>query len=261
MAIRRAIRRVVHASALAHRVCRARPGGARRCRPVRHAAGQHPARPRRASMRVADLPQVVDQRQAAHAHRTFAGSATALPAEACSATSRMVPLAVGGRHGAAEVAEVIARLWGGPETLIVDQFRPLALLPRLRRSAERSIARHGRPASWRLACNSPDHEQACGATADQRPARRGAANAEPDASTLHRPMRNSGDTAGDKSRVVGYASFALYGGRPRSPDDLGPRPAGARAQRHRRPSFGVSRRRPEPDASSARPNPAPPSSP
>ena len=52
-----------------------------------------------------------------------------------------------------------------------------------------------------------DHEQACGATPVSGltlTARR--KGLKPELVDL----RNSGDTAGDKSRVVGYASFAFY---------------------------------------------------
>ena len=53
-----------------------------------------------------------------------------------------------------------------------------------------------------------DHEQACGATPVngllECARRRGLSPALLD-------LRNSGDTAGDRSRVVGYASFAFVG--------------------------------------------------
>ena len=114
---------------------------------------------------------------------------------------RIVPFAVGDAS-AAEVAAVIERLWGGPETLIVvssdlSHYHPYA--------AARQIDRGTAAAILALDC-SLDHEQACGATPINGLAlcaRR--LDLEPELIDL----RNSGDTAGDKSRVVGYAAFAF----------------------------------------------------
>jgi AmmeMemoRadiSam system protein B len=113
----------------------------------------------------------------------------------------LVPLAVG--HASPEsVAEVLDRLWGGPETLIVissdlSHFLPYAAANQIDRDTCRHILELDtgiRP------------EQACGAypvnglllAARQR-------GLVPQ--LIHRC--NSGDTAGDKQRVVGYASFAF----------------------------------------------------
>jgi len=114
---------------------------------------------------------------------------------------RIVPFAVGDAS-AEEVAAVIARLWGGPETLIVvssdlSHYHPYAAARQIDRGTAAAI----------LALDSAlDHEQACGATPIN-----GLALC---AQRLHlKPelidLRNSGDTAGDKSRVVGYAAFAF----------------------------------------------------
>jgi AmmeMemoRadiSam system protein B len=114
---------------------------------------------------------------------------------------RIVPLVVGAAS-ADEVAAVIDLLWGGPETLVVistdlshyhgyDTARAID-----RGSVERILALD--PVL--------DHDQACGATplngflACAR--RRGLVPELLD-------LRNSGDTAGDRARVVGYASFAF----------------------------------------------------
>jgi AmmeMemoRadiSam system protein B len=114
---------------------------------------------------------------------------------------RIVPFAVGDAT-AEEVAAVIDCLWGGPETLIVvssdlSHYHPYAAARQLDRGTAAAI----------LALDSSlDHEQACGATPINGfalCARR--RNHFPELIDL----RNSGDTAGDKSRVVGYAAFAF----------------------------------------------------
>jgi len=113
----------------------------------------------------------------------------------------IVPFAVGDATPG-EVAEVIELLWGGPETLIVVSSD----LSHYHRYADaRAIDRATGEAILALSATL-DHEQACGATP---------INGLLLAARRHglRPelvdLRNSGDTAGDKSRVVGYASFAF----------------------------------------------------
>jgi AmmeMemoRadiSam system protein B len=115
---------------------------------------------------------------------------------------KIVPLAVGDARSD-EVAEVLEALWGGPETLIVvssDLSHYLAY------NEAKAIDRATCEAILHLGTDI-DHEQACGATpvcgltlaARHRRLR-------PELLDL----RNSGDTAGDKSRVVGYGAFAFY---------------------------------------------------
>jgi len=114
----------------------------------------------------------------------------------------LVPLAVG-HASAAEVAEVLEALYGGPETLIVvssdlSHYLPYAQAQETDRTTCEAI----------LALRTDlDHEQACGATPvaglTLAARRKGLRPALID-------VRNSGDTAGDRSRVVGYASFAFY---------------------------------------------------
>jgi len=114
---------------------------------------------------------------------------------------RIVPFAVGDAS-AEEVAQVIDWLWGGPETLIVissdlSHYHPYAAAQQIDRGTATAI----------LALDSAlDHEQACGATPINGFAlcarRHGLKPRLLD-------LRNSGDTAGDKSRVVGYAAFAF----------------------------------------------------
>jgi len=114
----------------------------------------------------------------------------------------LVPLAVG-YASAEDVAAVLDRLWGGPETLIVvssDLSHYLAY------AHAQSVDRETCKAILELRTDI-DHEQACGATPVSGltlTARR--KGLKPELIDL----RNSGDTAGDKSRVVGYASFAFY---------------------------------------------------
>jgi len=114
---------------------------------------------------------------------------------------QLVPLAVG--HATPEaVAEVIETLWGGPETLIVvssdlSHYLPYERAQRLDRQTCGSIAALDLLTS---------HEQACGATPLN-----GLLLAARNHGLTPRLMdlRNSGDTAGDHSRVVGYAAFAF----------------------------------------------------
>ena len=116
----------------------------------------------------------------------------------------LVPLAVG-QATAAEVADVLDRLWGGPETLIVVSSD----LSHYRRYADaQAVDRSTAQAIVGLATDL-SHEQACGATPVTGLAlvarRRGLTPELVD-------LRNSGDTAGDRARVVGYGSFAFYEG-------------------------------------------------
>lgn len=114
---------------------------------------------------------------------------------------RIVPFAVGDAT-AAQVAEVVELLWNAPGTLVVvssdmSHYHRYSEARALDRSTADSI----------LALSATLHgEQACGATPVNglllAARRRGL---QPELIDL----RNSGDTAGDKSRVVGYASFAF----------------------------------------------------
>jgi hypothetical protein len=115
---------------------------------------------------------------------------------------KLVPLAVG--HASAEdVAAVIDALWGGPETLIVVSSDLSHYLPY---GQAQAVDRSTVQAVLDLKTDI-DHDHACGATPMcglALSARR--RNLKPELLDL----RNSGDTAGDKNRVVGYASFAFY---------------------------------------------------
>ena len=113
----------------------------------------------------------------------------------------LVPLAVG-EATAEEVAEVLDRLWGGEETAIVVSSDLSHYLP------YDTARRFDRDTVGRLLSLDVelDHEQACGATPINGlllAARRRGLQAE------LLDLRNSGDTAGDRRRVVGYAAIAF----------------------------------------------------
>lgn len=119
----------------------------------------------------------------------------------------LVPLAVGSAT-ASEVAAVIEKLWGGEETLIVissdlSHYHPYDEACAIDRATARAILEFDA---------GIDHEQACGATPVAGlllAARRRGLNIE------LLDLRNSGDTAGGRGRVVGYGAFALWEGAPR----------------------------------------------
>jgi AmmeMemoRadiSam system protein B/AmmeMemoRadiSam system protein A len=116
----------------------------------------------------------------------------------------LVPLAVGDATPQ-QVAEVIEKLWGGEETLIVissdlSHYHPYDEA----RAIDRGTAQAILDGSTDI-----DHEQACGATPVAGlllAARRHKLDVE------LLDLRNSGDTAGGRGRVVGYASFAFWDG-------------------------------------------------
>lgn len=115
---------------------------------------------------------------------------------------KLVPLAVGYAEPAA-VAAIIEALWGGPETLIVVSSD---LSHYLRYAEAKVIDRETCDAVLALRTDI-DHDRACGATPVAGLALV-ARHKQLRAELLD--VRNSGDTAGDKSRVVGYASFGFY---------------------------------------------------
>jgi len=125
----------------------------------------------------------------------------------------LAPFAVGSAS-VQEVAEVIERLWGGPETLVVistdlshyhsyEQARAIdgATVKRIERFA-----------------TDLDHDEACGAT----PLNGFLSFAKgKDLEIKLLSACNSGDTAGSRDKVVGYSAFALYEGGEVSPDRAG----------------------------------------
>ena len=114
----------------------------------------------------------------------------------------VVPLAVGDAS-ADEVAQVLDALWGGAETLIVVSSD---LSHYLSYGEAQAIDRATAQAILDLRTDI-SHEQACGGTPVNglvlAARRRGLTPQLLD-------LRNSGDTAGDRSRVVGYGAFAFY---------------------------------------------------
>ena len=145
------------------------------------------------------LPQVV-QNDAAHALEH--SLEVQLPfLQAVLDDFRIVPFAVGSATPD-EVADVIERLWGGPETLILVSSD----LSHYHRYAEAREIDRGSAEGILALSSALDHDQACGATPINGLAlcarRHGLVPELLD-------LRNSGDTAGDRSRVVGYASFAF----------------------------------------------------
>jgi len=114
---------------------------------------------------------------------------------------KLLPLAVGDAEPH-EVAEVLNALWGGPETLIVVSSDLSHYLPY---AAARNI--DGETVERILALEPTlTHEQACGGTP---------INGLLLAARRHHlqprllGLCNSGDTAGDRQRVVGYTAIAF----------------------------------------------------
>jgi hypothetical protein len=125
-------------------------------------------------------------------------------------TFAVVPLVVGDAS-AGEVAEVLDRLWGGDETLIVissdlSHYLTYDQAQAIDRDTVHTILSH-----------QPQlhHHQACGAAPVNglltAALRRGLESQLFD-------LRNSGDTAGDRDRVVGYASVGFFETPPRAAD-------------------------------------------
>jgi len=128
-------------------------------------------------------------------------------------TFSLVPFAVG-RATTAEVAEVIERLWGGPETLIVlstdmSHYHDYEQAKRIDGATLKRIASFA---------TDIDHEEACGATALNGLL---AVGRRRKLSIRLLSACNSGDTAGGRGRVVGYSAFALDEGAPVSAEDVG----------------------------------------
>ena len=114
---------------------------------------------------------------------------------------KLVPLVVGDMTPAA-MAAVFEKLWGGDETLVVVSSDLSHYLP-----YEAARARDGATARSILDLQATlDPEDACGAAPVngllELARRRGLTPRLLD-------LRNSGDTAGDRDRVVGYAAFAF----------------------------------------------------
>jgi len=149
---------------------------------------------------VRDLPQVVASDRAHLQEHALEVQLPFLQRQLGAFT--LAPFAVGDAS-VREVAEVIERLWGGPETLIVistdlSHYHPYAEARNIDRSTVTRIARFA---------TDLDHEEACGAT----PLNGFLALAQ-DRKLSMRLLAacNSGDTAGGKGQVVGYSAFAAH---------------------------------------------------
>jgi len=150
--------------------------------------------------RIADLPQVV-VRDDAHAEEH--SLEVHLPfLQTLLDDFTLIPLVVG-EASAAEVGEVLERLWGGPETLIVissdlSHYHSYATAQQLDRATSDAIEQ--------LRYEDLDYDSACG----RNPvsgllyvARKHGLGAR----TID--LRNSGDTAGPRSQVVGYGAYLI----------------------------------------------------
>jgi MEMO1 family protein len=171
---------------------------------------------------IAELPQV---RRADAPHRDEHALEVELPfLQAILGAFALVPLVVGEARPT-EVAEVLARLWGGEETLIVvssDLSHYHDYGTAQRRDAATAAA---------IEALDPDigPDDACGHLAIGglliEAKRRGL-------EALRLDLRSSGDIAGPRDRVVGYGAWALLPrGRAQSPTSSGA------------PSLSVARRR------------------
>ena len=146
-----------------------------------------------------DLPQVL---RSERAHAQEHSIEVQLPFLQCVLGAfSLVPLVVGDAEPQA-VAQVLERLWGGPETLIVISSDLSHFLPYAQAQAvDRATVRRILDLDAGLA-----PQQACGAAAINGALR--TAQAHGLAPRLL-DLCNSGDTAGDRDRVVGYAAFAF----------------------------------------------------
>jgi len=160
---------------------------------------------------LADLKQVV---RSAAAHSQEHSLEVQLPfLQNMLGNFSLIPIAAGAAL-TEEVAEVLERLWGGPETLIV-------ISTDMSHYHDYEEARRIDGATLdRIAAFSADlnYEEACGATGLNGLL---AVARDKGLSIKLLAACNSGDTAGSKARVVGYSSFALYDGGGVSADEAG----------------------------------------
>lgn len=115
---------------------------------------------------------------------------------------QLVPLVVGDASPA-EVSEVLERLWGGPETLIVvssdlSHYLDYASAQRRDRATSRAIEQ--------LRHEDIDYDDACGRVPVSG-LLHAARNRGLAATTID--LRNSGDTAGTRDHVVGYGAYVF----------------------------------------------------
>jgi len=166
---------------------------------------------RQALASLKDLPQVVTS-DAAHALEHSLEVQLPFLQKTLGAFS-LVPFAVG-QASVAEVAQVLERLWGGPETLIVisTDLSHYHAYDEARRIDGNTISRIAGFAT------DLDHEEACGATPLNGFL---SLSKKKNLSLKLLAACNSGDTAGGRDRVVGYSAFGLYEGGEPSLDEAG----------------------------------------
>jgi AmmeMemoRadiSam system protein B len=152
-----------------------------------------------AARAISHLPQVVLSPQA---HAEEHSLEVQLPfLQSVLGDFRLLPLVVG-MATAEEVAEVLELLWGGDETLIVissdlSHYLPYEVAKNIDKATVQHVLRLEQPIA---------HEEACGATP---------INGLLLAASRHHliphllDLRNSGDTAGSRDGVVGYAALAF----------------------------------------------------
>ncbi len=166
---------------------------------------------REALASVRDLPQVVASDPAHAAEHALEVQLPFL--QKMLGDFALAPFAVG-RASVAEVAGVIERLWGGPETLVVvsTDLSHYHAYDEARAIDGATISRISGFAT------DLDHEEACGATALN-----GLLFFSKNKNIKIKLLSacNSGDTAGGKGQVVGYSSFALYEGGEVTLDEAG----------------------------------------
>jgi AmmeMemoRadiSam system protein B/AmmeMemoRadiSam system protein A len=166
---------------------------------------------REALRSVQDLPQVV---KSDPAHAMEHSLEVQLPfLQKVLGEFALVPFAVG-TASVEEVAQVLERLWGGRETLIVisTDLSHYHTYEQAQKIDGATLARIAARAT------DIDHEEACGAT----PLNGFLAFAKARNFAVRLLAAcNSGDTAGGRNQVVGYSSFALYDGDEVSTADAG----------------------------------------
>lgn len=156
-----------------------------------------------AAVRLVSLPQVIEMDAA---HRQEHSLEVHLPfLQSTLGTFWLLPLTVG-EASPDEVAAVLDAVWGGPETLIVvssdlSHYRPYPAAKKLDQTTAKVIET--------LQPDKLGREQVCGQVAIQGlllAAQRHGLTAR----TVD--LRNSGDTAGPKDRVVGYGAWVFVEG-------------------------------------------------
>ena len=150
---------------------------------------------------ISDLPQV---RLLQAAHASEHSLEVQLPfLQSVLGDFKLVPLVVGDADGK-EVAEVLERLWGGPETLIVissdlSHYHDYLTAQRMDRATSDAIVG--------LHPEAIGYDDACGRIPVQ-----GLLNLAKKQGLQGEliDLRNSGDTAGPRNQVVGYGAYAFF---------------------------------------------------